>query len=119
LAPDEGAYQLTPKGIAERAEAEFTAADEAAKIQGAEISRLLAQWRGFKFRGESISRDDVLHGLASSATAVEQRLMFRLLERFRVMTEAELLEGLRRLNRLISHEGHIALDKASERSHMS
>lgn len=108
---DEGAYQLTPKGIADRAEQEFKTADEGAKVNASEISRLLKQWRGFKFRGESISRDDVIHWLDQFGNPVEQRLVFRLLERFRTITEAELLEGLRRLNRLISHEGRISLEK--------
>ncbi len=108
---EEGAYQLTPKGIAERAEEAFSAADTAAKIKPSEVTRILTQWRGFKFRGESISRDDVTQWLSQFSNAVEQRLMFRLLERFRAISEAELLEGLRRPNRLISHEGRIQLDE--------
>lgn len=108
---DEGAYQLTPKGIAERTEGEIQAADAAAQVSPSEITRLLRQWRGFKYRGESITRDDVVQWLDQFDNAVEQRLMFRLLERFRLITEAELLEGLRRLNRLIGHEGRISLDR--------
>jgi hypothetical protein len=109
---DEGAYQLAPKGITERAEGEFKAADEAATVRSSEISRMLKQWRGFKYRGESVSREDVVQWLNQFDNPVEQRLMFRLLERVRTFTEAEILESLRRLNRLISHEGHIALDKS-------
>lgn len=108
---DEGAYQLAPKGIAERAEGEFKGADQAATVNPSEISLLLRQWGAFKFRGESISRDDIARWLEQFANPVEARLMFRLLERFRTIAEAELLEGLRRLNRLISHEGRISLEK--------
>lgn len=108
---EEGAYQLAPKGIAERAEEEFHAADIAATVRASELSRLVAQWRGFRFRGESINQDDLAHWLKQFHNAVEQRLMFRLLERFRTITEAELQEGLRRVNRLVSHEGRISLDK--------
>lgn len=108
---DEGAYQLAPRGIAERAEEAFRAADEAAAVSGSEVSRLLSQWQGFKFRGESISRDAVFRWLKQFGPPVDQRLMLRLLERCRTITEAEILEGLRRLNRLISHEGVIALEK--------
>jgi hypothetical protein len=108
---DEGAYQLAPRGITERADEELRAADKAAEVSGAEISRLLKQWRAFKFRGESISRDAIGQWLEQFGPAVDQRLMLRLLERCRTINEAELLEGLRRLNRLISHEGVIALEK--------
>ncbi len=108
---DEGAYQLAPKGITERAEGEFKSADEAAAIGPQDISRLLKQWRSFKFRAESITREQILHWLGQFDNDVERRLMFRLLERFMVINDAELLDGLRRLNRLISHEGRIVLDK--------
>ncbi len=108
---DEGAYQLTPKGIAEQAEEEIRAADRSAAVGTSEVGRLVQRWRSFKFRGESITRDDVSQWLEQFDSAVERRLMFRLLERFRTISDAEMLEGLRRLNRLISHEGRIELAK--------
>jgi hypothetical protein len=78
---DEGAYQLAPKGIAEQLEGELKAAEEAAAVSAAEVAAVLQRWRGFKFRGEAVTRDDIGRWLDQFDHVIEQRLMFRLLGR--------------------------------------
>lgn len=108
---DEGVYRLAPRGISEQADFAFRAADEAAQVSSAEIRKLVKRWRGFKFRGEGVTFEAVAAWLRQFANETERRLMFRLLERFVLLSEAELASGLRQLHRLVTQGTTVDFDR--------
>jgi hypothetical protein len=108
---DEGVYKLAPRGIAEREDSAFRAADAAAQVSSAEIRKLVGRWRGFRFRGEAITQEAVTSWLKQFSNDSERRLMFRLLERFRVVSEAELVSGLRQVHRLVGRAMTVGFDR--------
>lgn len=108
---DEGVYKLPPRGISERADIAFKTADLAAAVSPNEVKLLLARWKSFRFRGESIAHEQIVAWLGQFANDTERRFMFRLLERFVPLTEAELVAGLRQLHRLVRRPGTVGLDR--------
>jgi hypothetical protein len=105
----EGIYKLPPKGISATIGERLEAQREDVRVGAGEIKRLVNSWNGFVFHGESVSRDRIDSWLEQFETAVERRVAFRLLERLRVLKEAEIFEGMRRLHRQVAQAGHIQL----------
>jgi hypothetical protein len=108
---DEGVYKLTPRGISERDDAAFRVADEAARVSEEEVRRLVRRWRSFRFRGEAITHEGVSSWLRQFATDSERRIMFRLLERFVLLSEADFASGLRQLHRLVAKPDTLSFDR--------
>jgi hypothetical protein len=111
----EGIYKLPPKGISEQIGQELATEEQRLRISSSEVGRLARRWREFTFRGQQVSRDAVETWLEQFDTAIERRLAFRLLERARLIGEAEIFSALRRLHRLVAHESQVRL-KRNQRS---
>lgn len=107
----EGIYKLPPKGVSEEVGSELRARSARAEVKAREIGRLVRRWGDFRFRGQRVTRDEIAAWLRQFDDALERRAMFRLLERVHALSEAEIYEGLRRLNRLVAKPAHMKLDR--------
>ena len=96
----EGIYRLPPRGISEQVGQVLADEEARLRVSGQEIRRLVASWEQFSFRGQRVTRDQVEDWLDQFETVVERRIAFRLLERFKVVSDAEVHDGFRRLHRL-------------------
>jgi hypothetical protein len=105
----EGIYKLPPKGIAERFGQQIAATDESYRISDDEIKRLARRWKEFKFRGESVTRDAIESWLQQFELPLHRRLAFRLLERLRLVSDAEVYHGFQQLQRLVARDSRIQL----------
>lgn len=110
----EGIYRLPPKGIAEVDREQVAATDERLAIMSAEVRTLTKRWSKFKYRGESISREAVESWIDQFETPFDKRIAFRLLERLKPISDGQIFDGFRRLQRLVARETEVTLEKGQK-----
>lgn len=110
----EGIYRLPPKGIAEKDRDRAAADDARFQISAHEVRTLVRRWEHFTYRGQRIGRDAIEAWLTQFELPAERRLAFRILERLRLINEAQIFTGFRHLQRLVARESKISLAKGQK-----
>jgi hypothetical protein len=110
----EGIYRLPPKGIAEQDQERTVTEDARLEVSSHEVRSLVRRWENFKYRGEPVGRDQVERWLAQFELPAERRLAFRMLERLRLVNDAQVFTGFRQLQRLVARESKVRLARGQK-----
>lgn len=85
-------------------------AEDRAYVTSPEIASLIERWP--VYRGAKISSEEVRHFLGQRSSFQEQRLLFKLLENIRFLSEGEVRDKLRIAHRIVTRHGSAVIPES-------